>query len=242
MPIESQLPITLIIASRNSHKAEEIRQILSAAFRYETLSDWLGAPTVIEDAATFAGNATKKAVQLAEWCFQARRAACETSLEQGLVLADDSGLEVDALDGAPGVLSARFAAMGANRDGPSATENSPDAANTAQLLRLLEKVPREKRTARFRCVLALTPVVACGTENRSPVCYGHEAELRTELFEGVCEGRISFFPTGSNGFGYDSVFIPIGHEQSFAELGEPVKNRISHRAQALGKLRDWLKR
>ena len=158
------------------------------------------------------------------------------------MLADDSGLEVDALDGAPGVLSARFAAMDANGGGPSATENAPDAANTAKLLRLLEKVALEKRTARFRCVLALTPVVACDTENRSPVCYAHEAELRTELFKGVCEGRISFFPTGSNGFGYDPVFIPIGHEQSFAELGEPVKNKISHRAQALGKLRDWLSR
>ncbi len=239
MPHPNAAPITLIIATRNPHKAEEIQAILSDNFRYQTLNDLQGAPTVIEDAASFAGNATKKAAQLAEW--RARvRSGSGAPVEKLFVLGDDSGLEVDALQGAPGVLSARFAALDSTTNGLSANENSPDAANTAKLLRLLENVPLESRTARFRCVLALTPVVWAESENRSPACYANEAELATQLFEGVCEGRISFSPAGQKGFGYDPVFIPMGFEQSFAELGEPAKNQISHRAKALARLRERL--
>jgi XTP/dITP diphosphohydrolase len=150
------------------------------------------------------------------------------------VLADDSGLEVDALNGAPGVHSARFAAVDALQDG-----NTPDADNNAKLLRLLRDVPAETRTARFRCVLALTPVVSEPVASASPVCYAGEAP-QTQIFDGACEGRIDFAPSGHGGFGYDPLFIPNGYKQSFAELGASVKDRISHRAQALGKLKQWL--
>jgi len=256
---------TILIATRNAHKVGEIRSILGGAVQYLTLIDFPGSPAVIEDAATFAGNATKKSVQLAAWLATARRAALELlhrppvpgavkldasapstgspavpSPEEDLlyadlwVLADDSGLEVDALNGAPGVHSARFAAVDALQDG-----NTPDADNNAKLLRLLRDVPAEKRTARFRCVLALTPVVAEPVASASPVCYAGEAPP-TQLFDGACEGRMDFALRGHGGFGYDPLFIPDGFKQSFAELGASVKDRISHRAQALAKLKHWL--
>lgn len=239
--------ITLLLATRNAHKAQEIRAILGDSFRCLTLDDFPNPPKVIEDAATFAGNATKKAVQLAKYFadapitdFQPGRLspACQDGAQitsSPLVLADDSGLEVDALHGAPGVHSARFAALGSGSPG-----NSSSAENNAKLLRLLQDVPIERRTARFRCVLALTPVLRRQPEGASPVCCADEAELQTELYEGVCEGRILFAPRGHGGFGYDPLFVPSGHEQTFAELGEVVKNRFSHRALALGKLRHRL--
>jgi XTP/dITP diphosphohydrolase len=224
---------TLLIATRNAHKVEEIRAILSGGFSYLTLRDFPDAPAVVEDAATFGGNATKKAVEIAQ------RLGGQPRLPSAgwpmFVLADDSGLEVDALNGAPGVYSARFAALGSDSAG-----NSPDADNNAKLLRLLRDVPAEKRTARFRCVIALTPVVRAVPENASPVCAADEFELQTTLFDGVCEGSISFEPSGKGGFGYDPLFVPTGHEKSFAELGEATKNQISHRAKALGKLREYL--
>jgi XTP/dITP diphosphohydrolase len=222
---------TLIIATRNTHKVEEIRGILGAQFRFLILRDFPNAPAVVEDANSFAGNATKKAVELAKWLgVQDPRSNVQGS---AFVLADDSGLEVDALNGAPGVHSARFAAL----DGGAAS-NSSDAENNAKLLRLLHDVPAERRTARFRCVIALTPVLVEEQGNASPVCAADEHELRTELFDGACEGSISFAPSGAGGFGYDPLFVPTGFEQSFAELGEDVKNRISHRARALEKLRN----
>ena len=230
---------TFLIATRNAHKVGEIRAILGEQFSYLTLNDFPGAPKVVEDAPTFAGNATKKAVELAKWLGQTRNSKPET--RNIFVLADDSGLEVDALNGAPGVYSARFAAMDSGADG-----NSQDADNNAKLLRLLKDVPREKRTARFRCVIALTPV-ELETQNAkpetssSPVCYADELELVTEIFDGACEGRIEFAPRGKGGFGYDPLFIPNGFEQSFAELGEDIKNRLSHRSNALAKLKQRLK-
>jgi XTP/dITP diphosphohydrolase len=228
---------TLIIATRNAHKVEEIRKILGPQFRSLTLRDFPKAPAVVEDANTFAGNATKKAVELAEWLGGAGRAAAgddspRESSHRMFVLADDSGLEVDALNGAPGVHSARFAALDSGVPG-----NSSDAENSAKLLRLLKNIPEDKRTARFRCVIALTPVLDPARENSSPVCAANEHELQTQIFEGACEGRISFTPSGAKGFGYDPLFVPDGFEQSFAELGEDVKNRISHRANALEELR-----
>jgi len=222
---------TLLIATRNDHKVGEIRAILSAQFRYLTLRDFPDAPPVIEDAATFAGNATKKSVQLAQWLTASHLSDLKLSFPL-FVLADDSGLEVDALNGAPGVHSARFAARDTKTDG-----NSPDADNNAKLLRLLKDVPREKRTARFRCVIALTPVMAPSAKNASPVCAADEFELQTELFDGACEGRIGFAPGGQGGFGYDPLFTPDGHNQTFAELGEAVKNQLSHRAKALEALK-----
>ena len=146
------------------------------------------------------------------------------------VLADDSGLEVDALGGAPGVHSARFAAL-------DKKENSPDADNNAKLLQLLKSVPEEKRTARFRCVVALAGIVDIPRQNASPVCYSEEAEQMACVFDGVCDGKIIRDPRGANGFGYDPLFVPSGYEQTFAELGDETKNQLSHRAKALAKLR-----
>jgi len=220
----------LVVASRNRHKVGEIQSILGPAFECLTLEELRGAPELIEDADTFAGNATRKAVQLAAWLGGSPQSIVQSAKSEPLVLADDSGLEVNALNGAPGVYSARFAAK-------DSTGNSSDESNNAKLLQLLKDVPLEKRTARFRCVLALVPVLKTGPESSSQVCYANELELQTELFEGVCEGRIASAPGGKGGFGYDPLFVPTGHEQSFAELGEDVKNRLSHRAKALDKLR-----
>jgi XTP/dITP diphosphohydrolase len=197
--------IELILATRNAHKVQEIRDILGDGFRVQSLKDYPNAPELIEDADTFAGNATRKATQLAR-CLQK---------PQMLVLADDSGLEVDALNGAPGVHSARFAASDLTKG------NSPDAANTEKLLRLLTDVPAAKRTARFRCALALV------------------LGEKVEIFDGACEGHITLEPSGRGGFGYDPVFIPVGFSNSFAELGEDTKNQISHRARALQKLKGY---
>ena len=231
--------LTFLIATRNAHKVEEIRAILGSQYGYLTLAEFPTAPKVIEDASTFAGNATKKAVELAKWLTETRNSKLRT--RNFFVLADDSGLEVDALNGAPGVHSARFAALD-----PGKAENSEDSENSAKLLRLLKDVPREKRTARFRCVVALTPVELetrnPKLETSSPVCFADELEMLTETFEGTCEGRIDFSPRGQGGFGYDPLFIPNGFEQSFAELGEDVKNQLSHRSKALTKLKDGLRR
>jgi len=225
---------TLLVATRNDHKVGEIRAILSNHFNFLTLRDFPGAPNVIEDANTFAGNATKKSVELARWL--AAHPSADPAKQPDYVLADDSGLEVDALNGAPGVYSARFAAL--DTAGPG---NSPDADNNAKLLRLLRDIPAERRTARFRCVLALTPVTPPSPANTSSACAADEFELQTHLFDGACEGRIALTPSGANGFGYDPLFIPTGQSQSFAELGETIKNTLSHRAHALKKLRQELR-
>jgi XTP/dITP diphosphohydrolase len=213
----------LLIATRNAHKVAEIRTILGADFEYISLRDLPGAPEAVEDADTFEGNAAKKAATLARWLSSQNQA-------DTLVLADDSGLEVDALDGAPGVHSARFAALDDPTFAPG--KNSPDRDNNDKLLRLLAEVPEAKRTARFRCALALVAV---------PSAPGSIDELAAgaRFFSGACEGRIAFAPSGSGGFGYDPLFVPVGHERSFAELGEDVKNRMSHRAKALDELRKY---
>ena len=212
---------TIVIATRNAHKVGEIHAILGGDFQFLTLNDFPDAPKVIEDAGTFAGNATKKAVELAHWLSITSPATRHSS--PLFVLADDSGLEVDALDGAPGVHSARFAAPDSAKSG-----NTSDADNNARLLQLLKDVPLEKRRARFRCVIALVAI-----DSQSAI-------RNPQLFEGACEGRIGFAPRGKNGFGYDPLFVPVGFEQSFAELGEDVKNKLSHRAKALEELKAFL--
>ncbi len=233
----------MLIATRNAHKVNEIRAILGEGFRYLTLNDVPNSPEVIEDAGTFAGNATKKAVALARWLGEAR--ALESNVaglklgargDRLYVLADDSGLEVDALGGAPGVHSARFAALDTGKPG-----NSTTTENNVKLLRLLKHVPLEQRTARFRCVVALTSVLHSTNESASPVCYADELELQAELFEGVCEGRIGLTPRGRGGFGYDPLFIPMGYDHTFGELDEGIKNELSHRARALALLRPRLR-
>jgi XTP/dITP diphosphohydrolase len=182
----------LLIATRNAHKLDEIRAILSRPGLTLLGVAELGRPLpeVVEDAGTFTGNALKKA-----------RMLCAAS--ELWTLADDSGLEVDALDGAPGVYSARYGG-----------ESAGDAANNARLLRELDGV--EDRRARFRCVLALAA-----------------PDGRDWTVEGCCEGRIAHAPSGTGGFGYDPLFHPVGATRSFAELTPAEKNRISHRARAL---------
>jgi XTP/dITP diphosphohydrolase len=208
---------TFLLATRNRHKAAEIRAVLGGSYRFLTLADFPEAPAVVEDADTFAGNAAKKARELAAWL-------AGHGGVSGWVLADDSGLEVDALGGAPGVHSARFAALDAGRTG-----NSTDAENNEKLLRLLAARPTEPRTARFRCVIAWVAVPRAGGTCEEP-----------RFFEGTCEGQILAGPRGTQGFGYDPLFQPDGFDASFAELGEAAKNHISHRARALEKLRAWL--
>jgi len=156
-----------------------------------------GMPHVDENAGTFSGNALLKA-----------HALRKLAPPEAWVLADDSGLEVQALGGAPGVHSARYAGPGAK-----------DGANTDKLLRAMAIIPDGSRAARFVCMLAL--LGPAGEE---------------KLFEGVCRGRIGRAPSGGGGFGYDPVFYPDGFDKSFAELGDDVKNKISHRGVALRKL------
>jgi XTP/dITP diphosphohydrolase len=227
-PVLYLTEMKLLIATRNRHKVDEIKAILGNQHEYFTLADFPSSPTIAEDANTFEGNATRKAVGIAEW-LATRNSGVD------YVLADDSGLEVDALHGAPGVHSARFAALESGANG-----NSSDAANNEKLLRLMAGVPAERRTARFRCVIALTPVCQAISRTASPACSATEHELATELFSGACEGRILERSKGTKGFGYDPLFVPHGFSETFAELGEEQKNRISHRANALAKLKSRL--
>lgn len=217
---------TLIIATRNTHKVQEIRAVLGDAFGYLCLKDFPEAPKVIEDQPTFVKNAAKKARELVRWMQYLPTLDLRVPGDRAYVLADDSGLEVDALNGAPGVHSARFAALDVVGSAPD--ENSSDADNNAKLLRLLADVATEKRTARFRCVLSLMQV-----KPPQPMLAGH-------IFEGTCEGRIGFAPRGAAGFGYDPLFLPAGGEESFAEVGDARKNAISHRSQALSRMRSAL--
>ncbi len=185
------LPHRLLVATNNRHKLHEIRDILAPhGIAVLGLADAGIRIEVVEDAPTFEGNAAKKALEVAA--------------ASGIpALADDSGLEVAALGGAPGVFSARYAG-----------EPTDDRANTAKLLRNLEGVA--DRRARFVCVLALAlPDRLLGTA------------------AGEIPGRIIHEPRGAHGFGYDPVFVPDGFDETFAELPSATKNRLSHRANAL---------
>jgi len=189
--------VRLLIATRNAGKLREVASILQGLpIELVTLAVYPEAPEAIEDADTFEGNARKKALHYAR-------------LTKEWTLADDSGLEVDALGGAPGVWSARYAGGPGN-----------DAANNAKLIRALEAVPDDKRSARFRCVVALaTPgeVVA--------------------VAEGSFEGRIVEQARGTNGFGYDPHFFVPEQGMTSAEMPPALKNRVSHRAKALERIR-----
>ncbi len=208
---------SLFIATANAHKIDEFRQLLGARHLVLSFRDTSARIDVPETADTFEGNAALKAIA---WARYLAIDACNLGAEW--VVADDSGLEVDALGGAPGVHSARFAAID---DGGAS--NSPDAANNAKLLRLLADVPDERRTARFRCVLAVVPVT-----DPNPSAVRH--------FSGACEGRVTRSGAGSHGFGYDPLFVPSGEARSFAELGPEAKARLSHRARAASALARWL--
>lgn len=194
------MPRRLVLATGNRGKAREIGALLGPGWQVLLQSE-CGVAPVAETGTTFAENALLKA----------RHASAATGLP---ALADDSGLEVDALDGAPGVRSARFAG-----------ESAGDADNVDRLLADLAGVPAERRAARFRCVLAFVR---------------HSGDPRPLLAEGVWEGRITTSPRGINGFGYDPVFEDTGLGLTAAELAPAAKNERSHRGRALRALRDLL--
>jgi XTP/dITP diphosphohydrolase len=185
----------LLLATRNKHKLKELAALLRD-LHLEVISagDLPNLPGVVEDGATIRDNAVKKAVQTAR-------------MAKKLTLADDTCLEVDALKGEPGVRSARFA-------GEEATYHE----NNKKLLRMLEGVAYDKRSARFRCVVAIAD------ENGLYDCV-----------EGICNGTIIEAERGGGGFGYDPLFLADGQTKTFAEISPEVKNRISHRAKAMQK-------
>jgi XTP/dITP diphosphohydrolase len=199
-PAAAKLPATtILLATRNRHKTREIQEMLGAGV---TVSDATQSdlPEIEETGTTFEANARLKAEGI--------------SLHvPGIVLADDSGLEVDALGGEPGVYSARYA-------GPGCT----DEQNTTLVLEKIQGVPPEQRTARFRCVLAVA-----------------ENGVTLATFDGSVEGILATEVRGEGGFGYDPIFLPLGYDQSFGELPSEVKHGMSHRSRALAQFCDWWK-
>jgi len=190
----------LVLATRNRDKVREIKRALEDLdIEILSLLDFPEMPEIVEDGKTFEENALKKARAVAQF----------TGLP---ALADDSGLEVDYLGGAPGVFSSRFA-------GEKATYED----NNLKLLELLRGVPLEKRRARFRCVLALVNGES------------------TQVVEGRCEGFITEEPRGEGGFGYDPIFYSPELGKTFAEVGSDLKNKVSHRGRALRKMKEVLK-
>jgi XTP/dITP diphosphohydrolase len=194
--------IELVVATRNGHKTREIQHILGPEFKISDLRAHPEVSEIVESGTSFEENAKLKAL------------AASTQLP-ALVIADDSGLEVDALGGAPGIYSARYA-------GANATEKD----KIEKLLGELERVRAadDRRRARFRCVLALA---------RKGNLVG--------TFEGIVQGRIADEMRGESGFGYDPIFVPEGFEQTFGELPNETKNAISHRAKAIRALADTLR-
>jgi XTP/dITP diphosphohydrolase len=191
----------LLLGTRNPGKVREIESILAdSGWSFTSLQSFPGVETPEESGATYADNAILKA----------RFYALATGM---CALADDSGFEVEALAGAPGVISARYAG-----------DNASDADRRALLLSQLAKLPDVNRGARFVAVVAISD--ASGSV--------------LNVSEGVCEGTIIFSPRGAGGFGYDPLFVPDGYDETFAELADDVKNRISHRARALMATRDFL--
>lgn len=193
----------IVFATNNAHKLEEIRAILGHSHDILSLNDIQCHADIPETADTLEGNALQKARYVWDHYHLS-------------VFADDTGLEVNALGGAPGVYSARYAG-GAGHD---------SEANMAKLLRELHG--HTDRTARFRTVIAL--ILADASDKG----------FSEHLFEGKVEGRIATERQGSEGFGYDPLFVPDGYDESFAQLGTAVKNRISHRAHAVARLTDFL--
>ncbi len=189
----------LLIATKNAHKTAEIRAMLGDGWDVTDLTAHPEIAAPEETGATFAENAAIKAL-------------AASHLFPGLVLADDSGLEVDALAGAPGVRSARYAG-----------EHATDADNRTKLLHELAAILGKARTARFRCALALA----------------EDGTVRA-AFDGAVEGIIINAERGEGGFGYDALFVPEGHCETFAQLPATVKNQLSHRARALEKARAFL--
>jgi XTP/dITP diphosphohydrolase len=215
---------TLIVATRNAHKLAELTSLLAPEpIQIVSVRDFAEVPQVVEDCDSLEANALKKAADTAHHLRQGR---VKTPF---VVLADDSGLEVEALGGAPGVFSARFAEFdGAFPDKPlsaaTSARNVTCHDNNMKLLRLMANVPEENRAARFRCVIALVT-----------------SDGRTALAEGVCRGTILREERGAHGFGYDPLFVPDGYDKTFAELGREIKDLVSHRARAMKRAKEILR-
>jgi XTP/dITP diphosphohydrolase len=193
----------LLLATKNPHKVSEIKSIIrDKNIELISLLDINPDFEIVEDGQTFQENAKKKAeLVMREYGF--------------ITLGEDTGLEVDFLEGRPGVFSARYAG-----------EKASYEQNVKKLLNELQGIPNEKRTARFKCVCA--------------IAFPKEYNRKTELFVGICEGHIINKPRGRSGFGYDPVFVPKGYDKTFAELSSEEKNKISHRAEALIKVKEYL--
>ncbi len=192
--------IDIILATRNKDKIKEIKNILRGlSINLLTLDKFPTAPQVEEDGKTLEENAIKKALEISQFT-------------KKIALADDSGLEVEALNGKPGIYSARFA-------GEEATYED----NNKKLLHLLKEIPSKKRKAQFKCVIAIV----------KPVYITNKLEEEIHLAEGICSGFITRECRGKKGFGYDPVFFVPEYGKTFAEMNIEEKNKISHRAKAL---------
>lgn len=199
----------IVFATNNQHKLQEIRDILGSEFEIVSLKDIGCDVDIPENGNTLEENAMQKA----QYVYDHYNLSC---------FADDTGLEVEALNGEPGVHSARYA-EGTDHD---------SEANMAKLLRNLEG--KDNRKARFRTVIALI--------QKQDVCpCGCTSIKKVNRFEGIVDGSIATEKHGTAGFGYDPIFVPEGYDKSFAELGESIKNGISHRARAVAKLAEYLK-
>jgi XTP/dITP diphosphohydrolase len=190
----------ILLATRNRHKTREFAHLLGPQFQVTDLINERDLPEIVEKGSTFEENAAIKALTVSR------------VRPREIVIADDSGLEVDALGGAPGICSARFAG-----------ERATDRDNVKKLFRELERLHRPRRSACFRCIIAIA----------------HSGKI-LEAVSGEVRGLIADSPRGENGFGYDPVFVAAGFTETFAELPPEVKNRISHRARAVEKLRELL--
>jgi XTP/dITP diphosphohydrolase len=211
VPNSEKMRVDLVVATRNEKKLMEIRDLLADLdFNVMSIGDFAGVPEIQEDGSTFEENAKKKAAQIAQ-------------ITERLTLADDSGLEIDHLRGEPGVRSARFAG-----------KNATDEDRNIKILDLLKGVPLSERKARFRCAIAIASPDARDGAGKMP------ALPEVEVVTGTCEGEIALEPRGSEGFGYDPIFIVPAYGRTFAELGSKKKNQISHRAVALKKAKDLL--
>jgi XTP/dITP diphosphohydrolase len=194
--------MTIVLATRNRKKVEELKRLFAGCdVSFVTLDAFPGCPDVEEDGKTFRANAVKKAL------YVARFTGCPA-------VADDSGLEVSALDGAPGVFSARYAG-----------EKSDDRDNVVKLMREMRRVSDEDRQARFACCIAFA------------LPDGH-----VKTFTGYANGTIGRRRKGANGFGYDPVFYPLGHDRTFAEMTDAEKDALSHRGKAMRRLYLFLKK
>lgn len=192
----------LVIATKNAGKIKELEELLAAtSFKIKCLAEFPNVVAPAETGASFADNAVIKA---RSYAFQTQ---CWT-------LADDSGLEVAALGGAPGIFSARYAG-----------ENAADPDKITKLLKELDEAKLRNRSARFVCAMAVSDA---------------DGEIKF-LTEGICHGTIAATASGANGFGYDPIFTPAGFQQTFGELPDEIKQKISHRARAMEKITPYLR-